>query len=213
MVKAIGFIDGFNVYHALVQENERRQRPYAKYRWIDYWRLTEQFLHDDDTLEAVYYFTAYIAWKSPSGKRKKARHRKFIAAQRNSGMDVILGRFRPVTRDCKAKCRETYKTYEEKRTDVNIAVKMMELAFKGEYEKAILISADSDLIPAIQAVRRIYPLVRFTVVVPLKRKGRALQNEADYFREMRVSHLKRSLLPETITLSSGKKLEAPPGWL
>ncbi|MGH9629467.1 MAG: NYN domain-containing protein [Bryobacteraceae bacterium] len=43
----------------------------------------------------------------------------------------------------------------EKMTDVNIAVELLQDAFQGAFDTAILISADSDLIAPIAAVRRL----------------------------------------------------------
>jgi uncharacterized LabA/DUF88 family protein len=155
MARVIAFIDGFNLYHSLIQADSQGKRPYAKYRWLDYWTLTQCFADSHDTLEAVYYFTAYTEWN----KAKKSRHLDFVRVQRDRGVTVVEGRFRLVQRTCQS-CKQIFDTYEEKRTDVNIAVTMLQLAFADVYDKAILISADSDLIPAIQAVRKIRPAVK-----------------------------------------------------
>ncbi len=211
MARTIAFIDGFNVYHALV-EQRGSGRSYAQFRWLNYWRLAEQFLHTGDTLAAVYLFTAFVAWRTPSGKAKRQRHCIYLRALEDTGVTVVLGRFRPVTRECKAACGQKYKTYEEKRTDVNIAIHMLELASHRTYDKAMIVSGDSDLIPAIEAVRRADPSIKVTVVVPIKRKALALRNEADYFREMRRSHLEKSRFPDPLILSDGTALAAPPGW-
>jgi len=44
----------------------------------------------------------------------------------------------------------TFKSKEEKETDVNIAVKMMEIAFFGDFDRFYIISGDSDFVPAVR---------------------------------------------------------------
>jgi hypothetical protein len=43
--------------------------------------------------------------------------------------------------------------YEQKRTDVQIAVDLVRLAWRGSIDRAILLAGDSDLIPAIEDAR------------------------------------------------------------
>lgn len=213
MARIHAFVDGFNVYHALMQEDSRGRQPYARYRWLDYWRLAECFLAEGDVLAATHYFTAYVPWKTGNGPDKKARHQALVRAQRARGVRVVLGRFRPVTKTCMGACKQTYRTYEEKRTDVNIAVAMLEGAVRGEYEEAILISGDSDLVPAVEAVKRIRPGVRVAVVAPVERKAAALWNVADRKLHMKRSHLNKSLLPAEVDLGGGRSVICPPEWL
>jgi uncharacterized LabA/DUF88 family protein len=212
MPRTIGFIDGFNLYHALVSENHAGIRPYATFRWLNYWKLTECFLHPGDVLKAVYYFTSYAAWNTPLGKQKKEKHIRLVEAQTHLGVQVVFGRFRPVTKQCRASCKQLYKTYEEKRTDVNIAVTIVELAAKREFDKAILISADSDLLPALEAAKRLNSAISFTVVTPIGHPGKALSNAANFCKRMKIKHLRRSLLPPTLILQNGKQITAPTGW-
>ena len=44
---------------------------------------------------------------------------------------------------------------EEKRTDVNIAIQMLEDAYEDRCDKLILVSGDSDLVPAVIRVRNL----------------------------------------------------------
>ena len=212
MVKVMGFIDGFNLYHALTQEDEKGSRPYAKYRWLDYWKLTECFLGPGDSLEAVHYFTAFVAWDSSAGKEKRERHQAFVEVQRDRNVKIIEGRFRPVWKQCKAVCKKRFQTYEEKRTDVNIAVTMLKLAVENKFEKAILITGDSDLIPALEAIRVVDASSRIMVVVPVGRTAIALSNQAHFVRRMKESHLKRCVLPQEVTLKNGVIIQCPEKW-
>ena len=48
---------------------------------------------------------------------------------------------------------ENHGVYHEKGVDVKIAVDMLTGAYEGNYDTAILLSSDTDLIPVIQKVR------------------------------------------------------------
>ena len=51
-------------------------------------------------------------------------------------------------------------------TDVNIAVHLLEDAYDGVFDTALLISADGDLAAPVEAVRRRFPTKRIIVVAP-----------------------------------------------
>ncbi len=53
------------------------------------------------------------------------------------------------------------KTYHEKGVDVRLAVDLVEGAFEDRYDVAILISSDTDLIPALQRVRKYKKTVEY----------------------------------------------------
>jgi hypothetical protein len=61
---------------------------------------------------------------------------------------LIEGRFQDKPREC-LNCGDRWIVYEEKETDVNIAIAMVEDAARDAYDSAILISADSDLRPVV----------------------------------------------------------------
>ena len=64
--------------------------------------------------------------------------------------------------------RRTFVVPEEKRTDVSIAIHMLDDAYRGLCECQVLVSGD-DLVPAIQMVRQRFPELRTTVYVRQER--------------------------------------------
>ena len=62
------FIDGFNVYHAIVSQRLN------SYKWLNYWALSEKFLRGRDRLVDVICFTAYSPWNE--NKRMRGRNRR-----------------------------------------------------------------------------------------------------------------------------------------
>jgi uncharacterized LabA/DUF88 family protein len=101
---------------------------------------------------------------------------------------------------------------EEKETDVNIAIQLLEQALKDTYDIAMIISGDSDLLPALRAVKRNYPDKTFGVIIPPGREAELLKKEADFHRKIKFKHLESSRLPEAIKLVDGKTLVCPEKW-
>jgi uncharacterized LabA/DUF88 family protein len=56
---------------------------------------------------------------------------------------------------------ENHGVYHEKGVDVKIAVDLLTGAYEGSYDTAILLSSDTDLIPAIQKVRALGKVVEY----------------------------------------------------
>ena len=200
--RVVFFIDGFNLYHSLPVHGGVRQ-----YRWLDLRCLAECF-YSSRRIEQIIYFTAYADW-SPS---KINRHRTYIRAQRNHDVAVEIGKFYKIKKRCRAACKQTYWTHEEKQTDVNIAIKLLELAVRDEYDTAVLVTGDSDIVPGVEAVKRLYPAKQVHVLIPPNSRARALKQACHAHHTIKKSHLANSQLPNPVQLSNGKDLTCPPTW-
>jgi len=205
--RAIFLIDGFNLYHSLI-EPKYAQRL-AKYKWLNLVKLSSYFLQSQDRLVGTYYFSAICPWSSD----KATRHNTYIKALKNVGIEIILGRFKEVTRKCLGNCQRTYKTYEEKRTDVNIAIQLLSLAQQDKYDVAYLISADSDLIPAIEEIKIHFPLIRIVVITPFGRTANELKRAAHFGMKIKENHLASAQFDQTITLGDGSTITCPATWI
>ena len=78
---------------------------------------------------------------------------------RATGVHVVEGRFQENSRKCRT-CGSTWRSYEEKESDVNLCVYLMEAARLNEFDVALIVSGDSDMVPAVSAVRRMNPRLR-----------------------------------------------------
>lgn len=204
MARTIFFIDGFNLYHSLV--DPQTVKRLGKYKWLNLKNLCEIFLETKDQLVDIYYFTAICSWDSG----KAFRHELFIAALENTGVMVVKGKFKLVTKKCRATCKERFKTHEEKRTDVSIGVKLFSLA--GSYDKAFILTADSDLIPAVQEVKHFFPDKKIICILPFGKSANELKSICDESRKIKEKHLSTSLFNFDITLSNGKVISCPDKW-
>src|SRR5262245_51785543 len=92
---------------------------------------------------------------------------------------------------------------EEKETDVNVALAMLNLAYMGAYEAALLISAASDLAPVIRLLRVELPAKPVIVAQPPFRGSSVLRGEASGRKKIKVAMLEACLLPEKLVGPGG----------
>ncbi len=201
MKRVVCFVDGFNLYHSIDDLNK------PSYKWLNLRQLAEQYLSHNETLEGIYYFTAYATWNP----EKQNRHKRYVKALKDEGVNVVMGKFKNKYVFCK-KCQKRSKTHEEKRTDVNIALSLYSKAVKDEYDTGLIISGDGDLYPAVEIVKSNYPNKRVGIVFPINRHNSDLNQLADFDYTMREQDLLDARFPDTIHLSSGAKITCPPEW-
>lgn len=112
---------------------------------------------------------------------------------------------------CKA-CGTSWRSHEEKMTDVQIATEMLTDAFEDRLDTALLISADSDLVPPTLAVRRMFPGKRVVVALPPSRTSVELQRAASAFFVIGRRKLAQSQFPNEVTKPDGYVLRRPARW-
>ena len=200
-MKVIAFIDGFNLYHSLAANPETK-----KYRWLDLKKLCHLFVQKSETLTDIYYFTALAKWD----QGKVTRHKEYIKALETTGIHVVYGNFKYVTRKCR-KCHKKYKTFEEKETDVNIGLYLLKLAYQNEFEKFFLLTGDSDLIPALKMTQEHFPNKKSHIIIPTNGRAQSLKDLADCNSKIKIRHLKNSLFPNVIHLQNGT-ISKPNKW-
>ena len=195
------FIDSFNMYHAL------RVKKYRKYKWLDYRKLCQCYVKKKDTISSIQFFTAYI----PYSTDKLIRQRKLVNANRGNDVEIVQGVYKKKNRYCRM-CHEVYETWEEKQTDVNIAIELFRNAVRDKYDTAMIMTGDSDLIPAIHAVKESFPEKTIGVIIPIARGSKYLKQEADFYMKMTERHLLSSQLPELVELADGRIIHKPIKW-
>jgi len=208
MARVAAYIDGFNMYHALQGDTTGRQLgKYVKYKWLDYPALVKCFIGGQDTLEKVYLFTTLATWDQDKVKR----HNLYLRVLRQRGVEVVLGRFKRRTRRC-TECGRVYRTFEEKLTDVNIAVYLFRGALRDEYDTALVMSGDTDSLPAIRMVKELFPNKEVGVVLPIERRSEDLKQASDFYIHMKEYHLARCQLPDEIDDPLLGKIVRPATW-
>ena len=199
------YIDGFNLFYGM------RDKRWRRYYWLDVYKLAENLLRPGQTLAAVRYFTARV-YPDAGDPAKVARQNAYLEALGTiSGLSIHYGHFLPRTRRC-PNCGELSQTYEEKMTDVNIAVELVRDGHEDLFDAAIVVSADSDLSRPITAIRERFPNKRVIVAFPPNRFSSHLRQIADASFLMRRETLRDSQLPERIAKQDGIVLSRPSSW-
>jgi uncharacterized LabA/DUF88 family protein len=169
MVRVALYIDGFNLYHGLKTKHGR------KYLWLDLHRVAMRLVREGQEVAVVRYFTAAVR-NDPAAEQ---RQQTYLAALRVRGdVDITLGRFQEKRLACRG-CGKSWRSYEEKETDVNIAVALLADAAEDLFDLAIVLSADSDLCPAVRTLKRVYPNKRVIAVFPPRRHSDDLRRAVD----------------------------------
>lgn len=158
--KVICYVDGFNLYHAI--DDLRSPRLKA----VNIWALAESLLREGESLKGVEYFSAYATWL-PKAYR---RHQIYVRALRSVGVNVNMAHFKAKKIRC-YKCQKTWTSRNEKQSDVRIALAVLEGAIDNQYDRAIIVSADSDLVPAVRAVKNRDARKEVLIATPPRRLG------------------------------------------
>jgi uncharacterized LabA/DUF88 family protein len=201
--KFVILVDGFNLYHSL----KNLSNPEPVHKWLSPKKLVSHFYPDFTDKDEFYYFTAIVPWD----RLKAQRQQVFIRAIKSEGGIVVYGKFKLVDKEC-PKCKQQYQKYEEKQTDVNIATYLLKFAQEDRFDIAIIVSGDSDLIPAVREVLQKHPKKKIGVVVPYGRKAEELINTCSFRSHINESHILNSLYPLSIKTGNGKTITCPPKW-
>jgi len=147
--RVIVYIDGFNFYFGL-----KSNAKWKKYYWLDVVKLFEMFMRPNQELVAVKYFSA-----KPDDIDQSLRQNAFFQANReNPKFKLILGKYLKKSITC-FRCGNIIHTHEEKETDVRIATQIVADAYQKNCDISIVVSADSDMIPAIELATEVHQKV------------------------------------------------------
>ena len=199
--RTVALIDGFNLYHAIASLH----RPELK--WVNLKVLSGVFINTSkEQLDGVYYFTAYADHVAASILQAQ---KAYIKALTVVDVQSIIGFFKKKDRKC-PKCHHKWASHEEKETDVNIASYLIDLAYQNVFDRALVISNDSDLSPAIRMIRKRFPNKRITTIAPPNyyHSNELIQASSDKAR-IRIEHLEQALFPIVVKNSSGVLVNCP----
>jgi uncharacterized LabA/DUF88 family protein len=150
------YIDGFNFYYAAVKG--------TAHKWLDLREVCVRCF-PQHTIHRIKYFTADVRPR-PSDLGQPNRQKAYLSAlQTLPGLTIHKGKFKAGTRreplapSEPGHPRTVEVMYsEEKGSDVNLATELLMDAFRKDFEGAVIISDDSDLIAPIRAVRQLLHL-------------------------------------------------------
>ncbi len=161
--RVIVYVDGFNLYFGMLDAGF----DYCK--WLNIKLLACNLLQNNQTLVEIKYFTSRVS----NNPEKQKRQNTYLEALESVGVKIYYGNYQSDKIECK-RCGNIWPTYNEKMTDVNIATQILIDAFQDEYDMAMLISGDSDLVPPIKSVHEIFKNKRVFVAFPPKRHNQSV---------------------------------------
>jgi uncharacterized LabA/DUF88 family protein len=203
VVRVAVYVDGFNLYFGLHAKYGR------KFLWLDLQTLAASLLRRGQTLELVRYFTARVR-ADAEGEQRQSDY--LDALQASSPLVTIKdGRFQEKDRRCRG-CGSTWTVFEEKETDVNIAVALLSDAVRDKFDTALLISADSDLCPAVKETKSLFPAKRIIVAFPPRRHSAELKRVVDGYINIGDAKIRQAQLPNEVVTGAGVVLRRPKYW-
>jgi uncharacterized LabA/DUF88 family protein len=195
------YIDGFNLYHALVRFQDNRLK------WLDLAALARRLIQPaTESITGIHYFSAYADWLPGP----MARHREYVGALAVTGVTTVMGHFKVKDRYCR-NCKSSSRTHEEKETDVNIGIHLLNDAYKNKYEKAYLVTRDSDLMPAVRMVRGEFPRKHIVAVAPpLMGHSNDLIGVCQSKKKITPAQIRSCLLPQRLLDEDGRVVAVRP---
>jgi len=207
------YIDGFNFYFGL-KRTKNNEPKWKRYYWIDVVKLFEGFLGDNQALEKVVYFTA-----SPLSPQKNSRQSAFLNANKlinGEKFEIVRGKYLEKHIICPY-CKADISRPEEKKTDVNISIRMMADCVLGKTDTVALVSADSDLVPPLEFIQTHYPQKHIKVYFPPSNYSYDLKDNMLHHRSKPVLLLRNqkrfeeAIMPDTVT-DGVKSYSIPEKW-
>jgi uncharacterized LabA/DUF88 family protein len=194
------YIDGYNLYYGCLRNTpykwldvfklfERSILPSILYRANPTAEPSTFLLHPEC---AVKYFTAKIlerAARSEDSVSSQAHYHNALQKHCVGRVDFVLGNYsvyksnqglvdkdnpKCLPRDCPKV--EVWK-FEEKQSDVNLALQVYDDALSGDIDHVVLVTNDTDLAPALDILKKRCPHIVRGVVIPTRKSENDNQNE------------------------------------
>jgi uncharacterized LabA/DUF88 family protein len=175
------YIDGFNLYYGALRG--------TRHRWLDVAKLCSLAL-PDHAISRIRYFTARVSARA-NNPAEPLRQQVYLRALGTiPSLSIHFGHFlthevtmpRVVSPGAAQEWVRVYKT-EEKGSDVNIATYLLRDGFRDEYDVAVLITNDSDLLEPIRIVHEELGK-RVGLLNPQRQASRALSKEAFFIKDI-----------------------------
>lgn len=205
--RSIIYVDGFNFYYGAV-----RGTPY---KWLDL-ETCYRRLRPDDHIQRIHYFTAI-----EDGATREHQLAYLRALATTPIVNVILGKFKYRDRKCLVQScmysgSRVFSVAEEKRTDVNIAIQLLNDVFRDKADTFIIVSGDSDLVPALEMAKAQTPHKKLVVYVPSRHPERGaaveLRNAADRNKTFPLALLRVSQFAPSLPDGRGGFIQKPAAW-
>ncbi|MDE0253509.1 MAG: NYN domain-containing protein [Rhodospirillaceae bacterium] len=202
------YVDGFNLYYGALKG--------TPWKWLDLPALFARVLQPHHEILKVKYFTARVSG-TPADRSKPQRQEVYFRALRRfrPEVEMYFGHFlshpvrAPLAQPTGNVRSATVIRTEEKGSDVNLAVHLLNDGWLDAYDCAVVVSNDSDIAEAMRLVR-LHNGKRIGLLTPgAGRTSQQLKRHADFVRRIRPGALQDSQLPEAVP---GTAIRKPADW-
>jgi len=203
--RVFAYIDGLNIFLSIFYSFALESRP--RLLWHDPRKVIQTCLFSDEDLECIKYYYAFPGHLNDNFLRRF--HSSFPKVLRAQGVQVTRSYFKQRQRWEKGRIQ---KSYEEKGTDVLIAVDMIDDMHLGICDKLALVSADTDFIPAVRrALDRGMEVLLLAPPGQTVKGYRKLACEHENFQVRKIDRemLEKALLPEAVAVPGGEIIRMP----
>lgn len=205
------YIDGFNLYYGAVKN--------TPYKWLDFKAAFTMLLQPHHRIEAINYYTAQVSGRrDPQQPVRQQTYWRALQAY-TTEFRLYKGSFLthpvtwPLAQPLAGQRYATVLKTEEKGSDVNLAVHLLNDAWLDAYDCAVIVSNDSDLAEAMRLVRLHHPAKRLGLVFPRRESGghpsRELSQHAHFVSRLGERVLAACQLPNPIP---GTRIHRPAAW-
>ena len=199
------YVDGLNLYHGI------RSRSWMRFQWLDVGALGTRLLRNRQELVTVKYFVARFLQGGADDGMVDRQDAYLQALGLDDRTQIIEGEFQSKSTRC-PKCRLERPLFEEKQTDVNIAVELICDAEDDVFDVAIVVSGDADLSGPLKRVQERHLGKSLVVAFPPNRRSTVLEHVASGDISISAEMLRSSQLPDTLYTPSGYLLRRPDAW-
>ena len=200
------YIDGFNLYYRCLKG--------SPYKWLDLYKMSELLLPPDKhEITKVKFFTARINMREDDADAplRQSIYLRALEAYRPQ-IEIIYGHF--LSHKAKRPYAPPEKGWanvvltEEKGTDVNLAVHLLNDAWLDVYDCAVVVSNDSDLAEAMRMAKEREKMIGW-IVTGNQHPSQVLSKIPHFRKPIRQNLLKSSQLPVNIP---GTTITKPSVW-
>lgn len=207
-LRTIVYIDGFNFFYGQVKGTQ--------WKWLDPVSLFQNVLGEQNELIKIKYFTARVqpTSKDPDVNIRQDAYLRALQAHCPL-VELHFGHFlrHKISMENTNPPPATVQVWknEEKGSDVNLALHVLNDAWLDLYDCAVIVSNDSDLADSLRLVKEQHKKVigLITPGAPTRKTSRQLAKYADFIKPIRTWALEKSQLPTPIP---GTNIHKPATW-
>ncbi len=200
MKRVYVYIDSFNLYYGAL-------KPNPSYKWLNVEKLILALLPKTGyKIEKIKFCTARVSASDFDLDKPVRQNIYFRALATIQNLEFVWGKYKAkpiriqITKDVKIQG----KTFEEKGTDVNVAVHMVNDGYRDKYDVVVLVSNDSDIAEALKIVRNELDKEIWLINPGLDSPTtKSLSQYSNEVRKLRFSNIKDSQFPGILIDTTG----------